>query len=88
MQIKHKNPLCYASYEYGQICAACFINDDDVLECTALTDTDPYMEYCPFFYPRCVHRKNNKDGFKKCGATKNLYCENDCKYYKEVVKHE
>lgn len=64
--VPHTNPLCYAVYEKDRLCAACHKNRSGLYECTALTETDEYMDNCPFFAPMCEHRVNDRNGFRIC----------------------
>lgn len=93
--VPHTNPLCYAVYEKDRLCASCYKNRSGLYECTALTETDEYMDNCPFFSPMCRHRVNDKYGIKVCklkgrkaepgGKTVCNGCE--CKGFQEV-EHE
>lgn len=81
------NPLCFAVYEKNRLCAACYEPEDGVYECTALNNTDPYMDDCPFFIPMCVHRHNAFYGFSACEFTSGKYQDCDaegCPFFKEV----
>ena len=88
MKTKHNNPLCYVSYIKPLDCAASYEDDDGVLECTCLTETDGYMNSCPFYAPKCYWRINDHDGFKKCDRTNYHECNIDCKFYTEGESDE
>ena len=81
---------CYASYENDQVCMSCRQGDkeDGIMKCSALISTEPYTEKCPFFCPMCVHRTNDRKGFKSCAkfAFKKKCPGKNCTFYEPIKK--
>lgn len=82
MKQKYENPLCYVVYEKNRLCQACYLNEDGIYECTGLSDTDHYIDDCPFFAPMCERRANASYGFKRCDLISGECDGEGCKYYK------
>lgn len=94
--VPHRNPLCnIVASENDRLCAACIEGRSGLYECTALTETDEYIDNCPFFSPLCIHRVNDRNGFRLCTLKgKRTYeggrtiCDGiQCKAFQEV-EHE